>query len=105
MTVATAGASAATSSVASMPIAFETGPVRAKLIGVRPIETNQSKLCTRPRSSAGTRVDMSVPQTTMPAAMHAPSNSATTTNCQSAVPNAYTANGSVAALHVAYMNV
>jgi len=58
--------------VASIPIAFDTGPVSAKLTGVRAIDTNQSRLCTRPRSSGGTRVDIRVPQTTMPAVMHAP---------------------------------
>jgi hypothetical protein len=75
-------------SVVSTPMAFDTGPVSAKDTGVRPIETNQSSECTRPRSSGGTREDISVPQTTMPAVSQAPKTTANSVNCQTAVPRA-----------------
>ena len=69
-------------------MAFDTGPVSAKDSGVSPIETNQSSECTRPRSSGGTREDISVPHTTMPAVSHAPKTTAKAMSCHTAVPKA-----------------
>ena len=93
-------------SVASIPIAFDSGPVSAKLIGVRPIETNQSRLWTRPRRSGGTRVDISVPQTTMPPVMQRAVDGAedARTATGASRPRSPTS-GRVATVHIAYMNV
>src|SRR3954447_10938790 len=102
MTQTTVGAAPATLSVASTPMAFDTGPVSANDTGVRPIDTNQSSECTRPRSAGGTREDISVPHTTMPAVSHAPNRTAKAMNCHSAVPTAYAMNATVETVHMPY---
>ena len=56
----------ASASVVRAPSSDATGPVIANESGVRPIDTNQSKLDTRPSISAGTSVFMSVFQMIMP---------------------------------------
>src|SRR5215210_7325303 len=53
--------------VSRTPKTAATGPVRAKEIGTRPIEMNQSKLDTRPRSLSGTRRPLVVAHTIVPA--------------------------------------
>ena len=94
------GSTPASTSVASTPIAFDTGPVSANDSGVRPIETNQSSECARPRRSGGTREDMSVPQTTMPAVSRAPKTTAKAMNCHSAVPAASPTKATVENVHM-----
>ena len=56
----------ASASVVRAPSTSATGPVSANDSGVRPSETNQSRLDTRPSISGGTSVFISVFQTIMP---------------------------------------
>src|SRR5260221_276964 len=57
-----------------MPIAAAMDAVSANDSGVRPIETNQSTLLTRPTSARGTRRCSSVAHTTKPTAMPMPNS-------------------------------
>jgi hypothetical protein len=59
-----------------------SGPTTANEIGVKPLETSQSTLFTRPSSSLGTTRCMSVTQMTRPRPQHASAYKAISIACQ-----------------------
>ena len=94
-----------TASVVRAPSTSATGPVTANDSGVRPIETNQSKLDTRPSSSGGTSVFISVFQTTSAAVPRPNERNATRHICHAASADGQPDEQHVADAQAAHMNV
>lgn len=83
-----APATPATRNVVRAPMAAASGAVRAKESGTRPIDTNQSRLETRPSRARGTRRCFTVSHTTVPADSKPLNSMLTTMACQAAWANA-----------------
>ncbi len=92
-------------SVVRAPSSSATGPVTAKESGISPIDTNQSKLDTRPSISAGTSVFIMVFQTTMPAVPSPKDTSAIRHICQAAPATASTTTSRSPTNQAPHMNV
>src|SRR5829696_602905 len=95
----------ATASVSRAPISSATGPVIAKDTGVRPIDTNQSRLDTRPSSSDGTSVFISVFHTTSAAVPSAKLKNETRHITQAVSAKARAMNNTSPTHQAAHMNV
>ena len=95
----------ASASVVRAPNSSAAGPVIAKESGTRPIETNQSKLDTRPSISGGTSVFSSVFHTTMPAVAHPKETNAIAHICHAAPAIANPMSRAVPTPQAHHMNV